>query len=79
MKDNHHLSKPEEQPGFPCQECGTRIEMTIAQLLYEQSFKCVACGTVYSKDARASSQALEMLQHVHVASKQLEDLKQRYR
>lgn len=68
---------PEERPkpGFPCQSCGTRIQMTIEDLLYRSSFRCVACGAEYEKNAQASAAALEMLQEVHVASKQLDEIR----
>lgn len=63
------------KPGFPCQNCGTRIQMTIEDLLYRTSFSCVACGATYEKNAQASAAALEMLQEVHVASKQLDEIR----
>ena len=75
----HHAPKPQQTPGFPCQNCGTRVQMTIADLIYKPSFKCIACGVVYEKNALASAKALEALQHVHVAAQNIEDLKERYR
>jgi hypothetical protein len=73
------MRDPGETPGFPCQNCGSRVQMTIAELLYKPSFTCVVCGCVYEKNATASAKALEMLQSVHVAAKQIEELKERYR
>jgi transcription elongation factor Elf1 len=62
-------------PGFPCQGCGAKVKMTIEELLYNSSFRCVVCGAVYEKNSQASAAALEMLQEVHVASKQLDEIR----
>jgi len=76
---NPLMRDPAATPGFPCQNCGSKVQMTIAELLYKPSFACVVCGCVYEKNATASAKALEMLQNVHVAAKQIEELKERYR
>lgn len=76
-KEQREKPQPQERPkpGFPCQQCGTRIQMTIEDLLTHTSFTCVACGMEYKKDPGASAQALELLQEVHVASRQLDEIR----
>jgi transcription elongation factor Elf1 len=80
VRRKEHPAKSDEpperpKPGFPCQSCGSRIQMTIEDLLYQATFRCVVCGTEYQKNAQASAAALEMLQDVHVASKQLDEIR----
>ena len=70
---------PQQSAGFPCQGCGERIEMTIAQLISDASFRCEGCGMTYYKDAGASAKALDMLKEVDVANRRVEALKRRYR
>lgn len=77
-KERAQQSAPSPQrpsPGFPCQSCGSKIQMTIEDLLYQSTFRCVVCGAEYQKNAQASAAALEMLQDVHIATKQLDELR----
>jgi hypothetical protein len=76
-KEPAHVDPPGRRPapGFPCQTCSAKIQMTIEDLLYQSTFRCVVCGAEYQKNAQASAAALEMLQDVHIASKQLDEVR----
>lgn len=68
-----------QSPGFPCQTCGARIEMSVGDLIRQESFRCRECGVTYYKDAGASAKALDMLKDVDAANRRVESLKRRYR
>lgn len=62
-------------PGFDCPKCKFFIEVSIQSLLYEDTQKCPGCGTVYSMDRGHSSEALRIVQKLHVAMQNLETVK----
>jgi predicted RNA-binding Zn-ribbon protein involved in translation (DUF1610 family) len=65
----------ENNPGFPCPECGFAIKISIKQLLYESRFKCPGCGLVLEMDRCESRKSLEALQQIHVAMVNAEKVK----
>jgi len=67
--------KRERSPGFNCPKCNFFIEMTIESLLYESTQTCPGCTTVFSMDRTQSKEALQLIQRLHVAMKNIETVK----
>jgi len=69
--------KPENRPaGFNCPVCSFFIEVSIQGLLYDPNHRCPRCGTDFSMNRHESSEALELIQKVHVAMKNLDSVKE---
>ena len=66
---------PQRLPGFDCPKCKFFIEVSIQSLLYDDTQKCPGCGMVYAMDRSKSTEALKLVQQVHVAMKNLESVK----
>lgn len=66
------LKKQTRQPGFNCPKCAFFIEVSIQSLLYNDMQKCPGCGIVFSMNRAKSTEALKLVQQVHVAMKNLE-------
>ncbi len=68
---------PKSQPaGFNCPVCSFFIEVSIQGLLYDANHRCPRCSTDFSMDRHESSDALELIQKVHVAMKNLDSVKE---
>lgn len=68
--------KQQRPPGFDCPKCKFFIEISIQSLLYDDTQKCPGCGTSYSMDRHKSTEALQLVQKLHVAMKNLDSVKQ---
>jgi hypothetical protein len=67
--------KRERSPGFNCPKCNFFIEMSIESLLYDSTHTCPGCTTVFSMDRTQSTEALKVIQQLHVAMKNIETVK----
>lgn len=68
--------KPAERtPGIDCPQCGKFIQITIAELLTAHSVRCPHCRLQLVIDRKQSGNALEALQKVEEARKQVDKAK----
>lgn len=73
------MNTPAQQqrpPGFNCPQCRFFIEVSLESLLYDDSQKCPQCKTVFSMDRSKSKDALQLIQKLHVAMKNMETVKE---
>jgi transcription elongation factor Elf1 len=61
--------------GFNCPKCNFFIEVSIQSLLFDDTQKCPGCGIVFSMDRKRSTEALQLVQKLHVAMKNLDSVK----
>ena len=74
---NNPIKTPETRsPGFNCPKCNFFIEMSIQSLLYDENHKCPGCFTIFNMNRSKSTDALELIQKLHVAMKNLDSVKE---
>jgi transcription elongation factor Elf1 len=66
-------------PGLPCPQCNTLLHATVENLLTDGGINCRSCGLQLALDTQASRVALAQLRQVHDATKQVDDIKNKYR
>ena len=69
--------KDQKPAGFKCPQCSFFIEMSIQSLLFEDNHKCPGCSTVFTLNRGASRDALQLVQKLHVATKNM-DMKDKF-
>jgi uncharacterized paraquat-inducible protein A len=62
--------------GFQCPKCQFFIEVSIQSLLFEAGHQCPRCATLFSMDRGQSTEALQLIQKLHVAMKNLDSVKE---
>ena len=67
------LNNNQKQPGLNCPQCGTFIPTTIAELLSARSLRCPHCRLELTINRKESKRALEILQKVDDAQKNLDN------
>ena len=72
---NVDLKNNAQRPiGFNCPKCNFFIEMSLDGLLYEATHKCPGCMTEFRMDREESSAALQLIQKLSVAMKNLDSV-----
>ena len=67
------LNNNQKQPGLNCPQCGTFIPTTIAELLSARSLRCPHCRLELTINRKESKRAMEILQKVDDAHKNLDN------
>jgi DNA-directed RNA polymerase subunit RPC12/RpoP len=67
------LNNNQRQPGLNCPQCGTFIPTTIAELLSARSLRCPHCRLELTINRHESKRAMEILQKVEDAQKNLDN------
>jgi DNA-directed RNA polymerase subunit RPC12/RpoP len=67
------LNNNQKQPGLNCPQCGTFIPTTIAELLSARSLRCPHCRLELTINRKESKRAMEILQKVDDAQKNLDN------
>lgn len=68
----------EHKPGLACPECGFFINMSIEDVLYKSGIQCAHCGLKLTMQRNMSKDALQALQNLDAAIKNVDTLKKRY-
>lgn len=76
--DNNKPSQ-EHKPGLACPECGFFINMSIEDILYRTGIQCASCGLQLTMNRNMSNEALQALQNLDTAIKNVNHLKQKYK
>lgn len=67
-----HTLPTDRKTGIPCPDCGTLIPVTIADLFGSGVFVCSCCGRMLTLMRRESARALDELQKVRDAQRNLD-------
>lgn len=68
----------EHKPGMECPECGFFINMSIETILYQSGIQCAGCGLKLTMNRNMSNEALQALQNLDTAIKNVNHLKSKY-